>query len=173
TVSQEIARPESAHEAIETVAPHSSRASNRSSTRATNGASHRRDPSAVSRSSSSGVTNYSRRALSPVAILSPSTSAKSEPREGGGDSKAARLPRRRSVDEMTMLLDQMIQEKVESGHVLQGDRGSLRVKRDTVMGKVEKALMAEEGSGADGNFNSQQQQQQQHPQQERGEGVAI
>ena len=72
-----------------------------------------------------------------------------------------------------MLLDQMIQEKVESGHVLQGDRGSLRVKRDTVMGKVEKALMAEEGSGADGNFNSQQQQQQQHPQQERGEGVAI
>ncbi|RMY55473.1 hypothetical protein D0863_13304 [Hortaea werneckii] len=151
-VSQDMARPESAHEAIETMAPHSSRASNRSSTRTTNGASHRRDPSAVSRSSSSGVTNYSRRALSPVAILSPSTSAKSEPREGG-DSKSVKLPRRRSVDEMTVLLDQMIQEKVESGHVLQGDRGSLRVKRDTVMGKVEKALMAEESSGADGNLN--------------------
>lgn len=34
---------------------------------------------------------------------------------------------------MTILLDQMIQDKVESGHVIRGDRGSLRVKRDTVM----------------------------------------
>ena len=44
-----------------------------------------------------------------------------------------KVSRRKSVDEMTMLLDQMIQEKVESGHVVHGERGSLRVKRDTVM----------------------------------------
>ena len=33
---------------------------------------------------------------------------------------------------MTQLLDQMIQDKVESGHVLPGERGILRVRHDTV-----------------------------------------
>jgi centromeric protein E len=36
--------------------------------------------------------------------------------------------RRKSVDEMTALLDQMIQDKVESGLVVRGKRGSLTVK---------------------------------------------
>ena len=40
-----------------------------------------------------------------------------------------------SVDEMTALLDQMIADKVESGHLTRGERGSLRAKRDTVMEK--------------------------------------
>lgn len=64
--------------------------------------------------------------------------------------------RRKSVDEMTLLLDQMIQDKVESGHVVRGERGSLRVKRDTVMagageekaatgGAVEKSVEKEGG----------------------------
>jgi centromeric protein E len=47
-----------------------------------------------------------------------------------------------------MLLDQMIQDKVESGHVVRGERGSLRVKRDTVMernGTPDAILGAENG----------------------------
>ena len=43
---------------------------------------------------------------------------------------------RRTVDEMTKLLDEMIQDKVNTGHVIRGDRGSLRVKRDTVMSRA-------------------------------------
>ncbi|KAI5203085.1 kinesin-domain-containing protein [Aureobasidium subglaciale] len=43
---------------------------------------------------------------------------------------------RRTVDEMTKLLDEMIQDKVDTGHVIRGDRGSLRVKRDTVMSRA-------------------------------------
>lgn len=42
--------------------------------------------------------------------------------------------RRKSVDEMTQLLDQMIQDKVESGHLVRGgDRGSVRVRHDTML----------------------------------------
>jgi centromeric protein E len=43
---------------------------------------------------------------------------------------------RKNVDEMTKLLDEMIQDKVKTGHVIRGDTGSLRIKRDTVMGRV-------------------------------------
>jgi centromeric protein E len=50
-----------------------------------------------------------------------------------GNSGHSAKPRRKSVDEMTMLLDQMIQDKVESGHVVRGDRGSLRIRHDTVL----------------------------------------
>lgn len=49
------------------------------------------------------------------------------------EKRSSKVMRRKSVDEMTMLLDQMIQDKVESGQVVRGDRGSLRLKRDTVM----------------------------------------
>ena len=111
----------------------SSRASNRS-TRLANGSGHRSNPSSAS-SKSNGVINFSKTPLSPVALLSPSKSEKSD---GGkdSDSRYAKVSRRKSVDEMTMLLDQMIQDKVESGHVVRGERGSLRVKRDTVMEKA-------------------------------------
>ncbi|KXL42590.1 MAG: hypothetical protein FE78DRAFT_82562 [Acidomyces sp. 'richmondensis'] len=57
----------------------------------------------------------------------PSTTSRSS----SGVAKPSKVSRRKSVDEMTMLLDQMIQEKVESGHVVHSERGSLRVKRDT------------------------------------------
>ena len=40
------------------------------------------------------------------------------------------------MDEMTKLLDEMIQAKVDTGHAIRGDRGSLRVKRDTVMSRA-------------------------------------
>ena len=71
-----------------------------------------------------------------MALLSPTGSDKSDDPIKSLDSKfSTRANRRRSVDEMTMLLDQMIQDKVESGHVVRGERGSLRVKRDTVMEK--------------------------------------
>lgn len=35
--------------------------------------------------------------------------------------------REKSVDEMSRILDEMIQEKIESGHVLRGVRGSVRL----------------------------------------------
>ncbi|EGP85680.1 uncharacterized protein MYCGRDRAFT_44596 [Zymoseptoria tritici IPO323] len=53
------------------------------------------------------------------------TSSSSRATAKGGDEN---LKRRKSVDEMTALLDQMIQDKVESGLVVRGERGSLRVK---------------------------------------------
>ncbi|QIW96798.1 hypothetical protein AMS68_002316 [Peltaster fructicola] len=111
----------------------SSRASTRSS-RFVNGAGHRSNPSTASRSSLGSFT----KPLSPVALLSPAISELSEDSKDSstlGESKLKDRVRRKSVDEMTMLLDQMIQDKVESGHVIRGERGSLRVKRDTVMEK--------------------------------------
>nr|POE63585.1 kinesin-related protein 11 [Quercus suber] len=91
---------------------------------------HRSNPSTASRASSGMVVNTSKLPLSPMAILSPSISEHS----GDGETNlVSKTTRRKSVDEMTMLLDQMIQEKIESGQVAHGERGSLRVKRDTVM----------------------------------------
>ncbi|KAF2765165.1 kinesin-domain-containing protein [Teratosphaeria nubilosa] len=100
--------------------------------------SHRSNPSTTSRSSA-GVVNFSKTPLSPIGILSPAHSDKSEHRDTERTFPKSK-PRRRSVDEMTMLLDQMIQEKVESGQVVHSERGSLRVKRDTVM---ERAAIAD------------------------------
>ena len=109
--------------------------SNRTSTQSLRlrgiGSGHRSNPSTASRSS----TNFSRMPLSPTAILASPTLDLSGP-EGGETEKTsssrpssvAPAPRRKDVDEMTMLLDQMIQDKVESGHVVRGERGSLRVR---------------------------------------------
>ncbi|KAH9844494.1 kinesin-like protein KIN-7K, chloroplastic [Teratosphaeria destructans] len=101
--------------------------------------SHRSNPSTTSRSSA-GVVNLSKTPLSPIGILSPTHSDPSEHRDAERTTFPKSQARRRSVDEMTMLLDQMIQEKVESGQVVHSDRGSLRVKRDTVM---ERAALAD------------------------------
>lgn len=127
----------------------STRASVRNSanhSKMSSGSGHRSNPSSTSRSSS-GVVNFSRGPLSPMAILSPSTSDKTHSRDGSDSKYGGKISRRRSVDEMTMLLDQMIQEKVDSGHVLSSERGSLRVKRDTVMER-------NAGTGADSGDNS-------------------
>ncbi|KAK5122375.1 hypothetical protein LTR85_003959 [Meristemomyces frigidus] len=125
----------------------STRASLRnSSNKVLTGSGHRSNPSSTSRSSS-GVVNFSKTPLSPMAILSPSTSEKSHSRDNSDAKFGGKISRRRSVDEMTLLLDQMIQEKVDSGHVLHSERGSLRVKRDTVMEK-------QAGLGADRSDNN-------------------
>lgn len=112
--------------------------------------SSRKSPSIGSHRSntSSNHHHHHPRTLSPVALLSPSRSLDSSAistTSGGptadhskATAAAARLQgatRRRSVDEMTALLDQMIADKVESGHMVRGERGSLRAKRDTVMEK--------------------------------------
>ncbi|KAK4546142.1 hypothetical protein LTR36_002279 [Oleoguttula mirabilis] len=146
--SDHTARPPTANGIAEDAKRLSSRESMRSNTnynRLANGSGHRNSPSSTSRSSS-GVVNFSKTPLSPMTILSPSASEEAHSRDGS-DPKlgGGKISRRRSVDEMTMLLDQMIQEKVDSGHVLQGERGSLRVKRDTVM---ERAA----GAGADSSI---------------------
>jgi centromeric protein E len=99
--------------------------------------------SASTASHNSNTSSQRNRALSPVALLSPSRShdapLTSDPAHMKATAAAARLhgaTRRRSVDEMTALLDQMIADKVESGHMVRGERGSLRAKRDTVMEKL-------------------------------------
>lgn len=139
--SEDTARPATANGILRV----GSRGSSHSA-RLANGSSHRSNPSTTSRSST-GVVNFSKTPLSPMAILSPSPSETAESKDG--DSKFGKVSRRRSVDEMTMLLDAMIQEKVESGQVVHGERGSLRVKRDTVMEKAA-AIAEDAGPGADG-----------------------
>ncbi|KAK0939781.1 Kinesin-like protein kip2 [Friedmanniomyces endolithicus] len=149
-----VERPATANATVmDGVARGCSRASTRSSRPAY--ASHHSNPSVASRAST-GPVNFSKTPLSPMAMLSPisrnsvdsSPASSVEAKDGGAGVVGARpgvVSRRKSVDEMTLLLDQMIQEKVESGQVVQGERGSLRVKRDTVMERSAE----EAGAGAE------------------------
>ncbi|KAK1812984.1 Kinesin-like protein kip2 [Friedmanniomyces endolithicus] len=162
-VAAGVERPATANAAVleegGAVARVNSRTSARSSRPAH--ASHHSNPSVASRAST-GPVNFSKTPLSPMAILSPmrnsvdlSPASSVEAKDGGAGVAGARpgvVSRRKSVDEMTLLLDQMIQEKVESGHVVHGERGSLRVKRDTVMERSasDAGAGAEEESGEDG-----------------------
>jgi len=127
----------------------SSRLSNRSvrpqtrSKNLSNGHVSNPSDSTVSRSSTgAGAVNssYQKTPLSPMALLSPSGSEHSDDagvlRSPAKLQRRSREFRRRSVDEMTMLLDQMIQDKVASGQVLRGKTGSLRTKRDTVLDRT-------------------------------------
>jgi centromeric protein E len=105
---------------------------------------HYRSPSINSHvSNTSSNRNHHAKTLSPVALLSPSRSHDPPPTSDPAHIKAAAaaaklqgVTRRRSVDEMTALLDQMISDKIEQGHMVRGERGSLRAKRDTVMEKL-------------------------------------
>lgn len=83
-----------------------------------------RGSSRASRASSGSSVNYSR--LTPVAMLSD------DPAKLSDKAKGLRS-RRRTVDEMTKLLDEMIQEKVDGGQVTRGEKGILQVKRDTII----------------------------------------
>lgn len=113
--------------------------SRQSSSRSVTVGGHRSTPSNAtnaSRSSSSGVVNFSKTPLSPMALLSPGHSSNNSRDSIGANKEASTTSnglRRKSVDEMTQLLDQMIQDKVESGSLMRGERGSLRVKHDTVL----------------------------------------
>ncbi|KAK5137685.1 hypothetical protein LTR08_007980 [Meristemomyces frigidus] len=141
SASVDTARPAADNVTSASVNPLSARGSMRSNCRPPRASSHRRDASMTSRSSSS-VVNFSKTPLSPMGILSYSTLEEAHFRDGI-DPKTSR---RKSVDEMTLLLDQMIQEKVDSGQVVHSDRGSLRIKRDTVM---ERSSLAQASSGVE------------------------
>ncbi|EEP82948.1 hypothetical protein UREG_07813 [Uncinocarpus reesii 1704] len=56
-------------------------------------------------------------AVSPVKLLSPTKTSDPDNRD----------KKRRSVDEMSRMLDEMIQDRVESGHLIKGVRGSVRL----------------------------------------------
>ncbi|EEH19083.2 hypothetical protein PABG_01402 [Paracoccidioides brasiliensis Pb03] len=62
--------------------------------------------------------------VSPVALLSPVRTAEMEQENKKEKEKEKK---RRSVDEMSRMLDEMIQDRVESGHLVKGTRGSMRV----------------------------------------------
>ncbi|PGH01280.1 centromeric protein E [Blastomyces parvus] len=75
-------------------------------------------------------------AISPVALLSPvkmgmTDREKGKEREKETEERERREKekekKRRSVDEMSRMLDEMIQDRVESGHLVKGTRGSVRV----------------------------------------------
>jgi centromeric protein E len=94
-----------------------------------------------------GVQNFSRLSKHPASLLPADMEAEGATDNNGSAAEsainAARVTSasnapgtRRTVDEMTKLLDEMIQDKVNTGHVIRGDRGSLRVKRDTVMSRA-------------------------------------
>lgn len=111
--------------------------------RATSRHTHQRRSLSINSHNSNNSQRRHSKTLSPVALLSPSRSHDSalphDIEHSKATAAAAKLQgatRRRSVDEMTALLDQMIADKVESGHMVRGERGSLRVKRDTVMEKL-------------------------------------
>jgi len=148
TASEDTARPVTSDGAPHDTVPDldtlpfnrqsSSRASRHSMPRSVNGRTsldgHRSNPSTASRSSS--VINFSKPPLSPIAILSPGHSSSNSRESLGQDTFRATKSRRKSVDEMTQLLDQMIQKQVEGGHVVRGDRGSLRVRHDTMLDQI-------------------------------------
>jgi centromeric protein E len=92
-----------------------------------------------------GVQNFSRLSKHPASLL-PADTEEVTDKSGSATESSINVTRvtsasntpgtRRTVDEMTKLLDEMIQDKVNTGHVIRGDRGSLRVKRDTVMSRA-------------------------------------
>ena len=73
--------------------------------------------SSTSSKKPNSATSKSPGAVTPVHLLSP--------------EKAPDL-RRKSVDEMSKMLDEMIQDKVESGHLIKGRSGSVRVPRQSI-----------------------------------------
>ena len=67
-----------------------------------------------SRTDSMPSTSSPVKSISPKALLAPHTTARDK-------------TKRKSVDEMSKMLDEMIQDKVESGHIVKGKSGSVRV----------------------------------------------
>lgn len=66
--------------------------------------------------SSSVASGAGMGSTSPVDLLSPAKAAEKDKEK-----------KRRSVDEMSRMLDEMIQDRVESGHLVKGSRGSVRI----------------------------------------------
>ncbi|KAL2000591.1 hypothetical protein VTN02DRAFT_2876 [Thermoascus thermophilus] len=70
--------------------------------------------------SSSVASGAGMGSTSPVDLLSPANSAEKD-----------KETKRRSVDEMSRMLDEMIQDRVESGHLVKGSRGSVRIANES------------------------------------------
>ncbi|EQL38875.1 centromeric protein E, variant 3 [Blastomyces dermatitidis ATCC 26199] len=92
--------------------------------------------SVESNSSSTKSGGAATEAISPVALLSPAKMGMTEREKGKARDKETeererrekeKEKKRRSVDEMSRMLDEMIQDRVESGHLVKGTRGSVRV----------------------------------------------
>lgn len=120
-------------------------------------------PESSRQSTGSGVQNFSRLTIQ-TAIDAAERALREEQEQDELDEQEKQLPAelrdtskrkssRRSVDEMTKLLDEMIQGKVGNEEVMfRGYRGEpLNVKRDTVMERVE---LQQEGLGYAGGSGS-------------------
>ncbi|OJD21401.1 hypothetical protein ACJ73_07258 [Blastomyces percursus] len=94
--------------------------------------------SVESNSSSTKSSGAAMEAISPVALLSPVKMGMTEREKGKEmyketeererrEKEKEKEKKRRSVDEMSRMLDEMIQDRVESGHLVKGTRGSVRV----------------------------------------------
>ncbi|KLJ08879.1 centromeric protein E [Blastomyces silverae] len=94
--------------------------------------------SVESNSSSTKSGGAAMETISPVALLSPVKMGMTEREKGKERDKETeererrekekeKEKKRRSVDEMSRMLDEMIQDRVESGHLVKGTRGSVRV----------------------------------------------
>ena len=98
-------------------------------------ASHASQPS-----TGSSVQNFSRPPMSPPALDDLTNgSGLEKARETNPRDNWDRKRSRRSVDEMTQLLNDMIQEGVDDGQIIPDEKGGLRVKRDTVIDMHDKA----------------------------------
>lgn len=95
---------------------------------ANDGPKHQSNGSNASSLASTGILGP----VSPVAILAPLTPTMEENEEKERVEKEKERERekerkRKSVDEMSRMLDEMIQDRVENGHLVKGSRGSVRV----------------------------------------------
>lgn len=123
-------------------------------------------PESSRQSTGSGVQNFSRLTIQ-TAIAAAERALREEQEEDERDEQEKQLPAelrdtnknnnrkssRRSVDEMTKLLDEMIQGKGDNGEMFRGYGGvPLSIKRDTVLERVglqqEGHLYGDDGSGA-------------------------
>ncbi|KAL1959514.1 hypothetical protein VTO42DRAFT_1959 [Malbranchea cinnamomea] len=112
-----------------TVSHHQSTGSNSSSV--TSGSASNRDSNSNTNTNSATSTT---RSTGGTALMSPvKFSPAGDGAHGDGDKdkprpdSATAKPKRRSVDEVSRMLDEMIQDRVESGHIIRGPRGSMRV----------------------------------------------
>ncbi|MCJ1292044.1 hypothetical protein MMC34_003594 [Xylographa carneopallida] len=82
-------------------------------------------------SSISSLATSTSASLSPVEILStPKIQSPERIRIGFGSPDVTRNKHRESVDEMSRMLDQMIQSRVEQGDLVRGQRGSVHAKHE-------------------------------------------
>ena len=65
--------------------------------------------------------------VSPVDIISLKSSEREKEREKEREREKEKEKKRKSMDEMSRMLDEMIQDRVEHGHLVKSSRGSMRI----------------------------------------------